>query len=286
MSKKVIDLLSARLRRYKTPTDKHVLNSVKEILQELALLGLSRSGFFKKAAFHGGSAMRIFFGLDRFSEDLDFCLQRPDPDYSLHNVIPPLLNELQSWGVDVEVVERSKASQAVKKAFLKTSSLGAELNLSHPLHRAQKLVIKLEVDTNPPLGANCISSLCEFPLDFYVTTHDLQSMFSGKLHAILCRAYEKGRDWYDLMEYFSRRITPNYPFLQAALAQSGPFKSVTNFKELRKDWLVEQVDKKIGAVNVDNLRKEALPFIEDESRVALWDREYFRTKLERWAQAS
>ncbi len=63
-------------------------NAMKEIMQEIVLCGLSRAGFFKKAAFYGGTALRIFYGLDRFSEDLDFSLETADPAFDLSAYFP------------------------------------------------------------------------------------------------------------------------------------------------------------------------------------------------------
>jgi len=281
---KILDLIDFKLKKYKKPTDLQVVNAAKEIIQELALLGLARVGFFKKAVFHGGSAFRILYGLDRFSEDLDFCLQQPDKAYSLSQVLSALSEELLSWGLEIEVVDRSKAENAVKKAFLKESSLGAQLTLKHPLHREQKFVVKLEVDVNPPAGANLTSLLCEFPTDFYVTTHDQASMMAGKIHAILCRGYEKGRDWYDLMEYFSRKVQVNYTYLKSTLVQQGPFKAQVLHEAVDLEWLVTHLREKIGSVDVAGLKNDVLPFVEDESRIALWSSDFFRDKLVLWEE--
>ena len=133
-------LLLRRLASYKSKNDIAQINAAKEIIQELALFGLNRRGLFKSAAFHGGTCLRIFYGLERFSEDLDFALINVDPTFSLETVIQPLTEELFAWGIELEVVDRSKANSNVKKAFLKTDSLGAVLELRHPLNPKQKFL--------------------------------------------------------------------------------------------------------------------------------------------------
>lgn len=186
----------------------------------------------------------------------------------------------------MEVVDRSKSELMVQKAFTKESSFGAQLSLIHPPHKDQKFLIKLGLDVNPAAGATVVNTLCEFPTDFYVVTHDLPSMFSGKLHAIHCRPYEKGRDWYDLIEYFSRKTEINYPYLRAMLLQNGPFtKTIPAISNFTVDWIVDKIDKKIKQVNIESLKRDTAPFIEDESRMELWNADYFTAKLGKWAQA-
>jgi len=281
MNKKLHPLISERLKKIKPRSSDEALHVAKEIVQEIALLGLMRAGFFKKAAFHGGTAFRIFYGLDRFSEDLDFCLQKPDKKYELSSFLEPIKNEIESWGLTVEVTERKKLDEVVKKAFLKETSLGALLSLQTPVDPNQKLLIKLEIDTNPSAGATFESKLCEFPTDFYVLCHDLNSMFAGKLHAVLKRKYIKGRDWYDLLVYLTRRVQPNYSLLKNALLQSDKDQDLPNQLDLQ--WLEKALKERIECVDLDKAKDDAAPFVTEGSSINLWSKKLFLDKLNNYA---
>lgn len=286
----ISSLVKQRLEQYNASTDLQMVNAAKEIIQEIALCGLSRQGFFNHAAFHGGSAFRILYGLDRFSEDLDFCLHKPNPQFDLKDLLHPLSLELEAWGTPVEIVDRSNASSAVKKAFLKSNSLGAQLSLRRPLQPGQKLVIKIELDINPPEGATIESKLCDFPFDFYVTSHDLSSMFAGKMHAILCRQYLKGRDWYDLAVYLTRATPINLHLLHSALKQIGPYAETAQLNNplnplpnpLNNTWVLGELRNKINAVDFNKLKNDVRPFIKDESKISLWSTHFFLDKVEKY----
>jgi hypothetical protein len=279
---KISPVILERLKSYSTTTDRQLINAAKEILQELALLGLSRSGFFKQAAFHGGTALRILYGLQRFSEDLDFALIAPDPSYDITKLIRPLELELSTWGLEVELVNRSKLSGAVQKAFLKVSSLGAELRLLSPLPASQKFNVKIELDTNPPLGALCQSRLCEYPVDFYVVCHDEATLFAGKIHALLCREFLKGRDWFDLLFYLTRKTRFNLKYLINALLQIGPYANLLRDREITSEWVILELIAKINAVDFEAIRTDVLPFVVDPKALEIWSRDFFLQKVELW----
>ncbi len=132
-----------------------------------------------------------------------------------------MARELEAWGVRVEITDRSKADSNVKKAFIKNNSLGAILNLRNSINPDQKFTVKLEVDIKPPIGAKFENRLCEFPTDFYVVCHDAENLFAGKIHALLCRQFIKGRDWYDFSRYLSWKTEINLTLLRNALKQVG-----------------------------------------------------------------
>lgn len=283
MAKKLHPFIEARLKTHQPRTTQALLLAVREIVQEIALLGLVRSGFFQHAAFHGGTALRILHKLDRFSEDLDFCLHKPNSEFELSQVILPLKEEMESWGLKVEVTARSKVDDIVKKAFLKESSLGALLSLEVPIHPQQKCTIKLEVDSNPPLGAHVESRLCEFPTDFYVTCHDLSSMFAGKLHALLTRSYIKGRDWYDLIFYLSQRVSINLPLLRNALLQrrSEDLRDIP--ETITLDWVVAALRRRLSSLDMALVISDVTPFVQDVSKLNVWSELYFLDKLDRYS---
>ena len=191
-----VKIIQERFDAYQCGSQQEEENALREISQEIALAALSRVDFFKKAAFQGGTCLRIFYGLERFSEDLDFILKSPNKDFSLEPYIRNMALEFRSYGYRLEVSDRSKPENTVKKCFLKDDSLGKVLNLTHlkGATNVRKIKIKLEVDTNPPAGSGFVNKFLDFPFPFAVTLQDMDSLFAGKSHALLCREYTKRRD--------------------------------------------------------------------------------------------
>ena len=206
-----VEIVQRQLEKYQCQTPLDEENAIKEITQEIALMALSRTGFFRIAEFHGGTALRILHGLQRFSEDLDFALFKPEKNFDWQNYFLAIETELKIYGYNVELQDRSITNQTVKKAFLKDNSVGKVLILQYPeiFHTQKKIRIKLEIDTNPPLGAISELKYLSFPLSFSVIAQDLSSSFAGKIHALLCRNYLKGRDWYDFVWYAGQRVNIN-----------------------------------------------------------------------------
>ena len=183
---------------------------MREILQEVALYALWRAQFFEDAAFQGGTSLRILHGLPRFSEDLDFILKDPDPDFDWKPYLDKLLQGLGEFGLQAEALDKSRMDQQVRRALLKDNSISRQLNLSFRReHPDQMIKIKLEIDINPPQGSGFEYSYLDFPLDFEVCHQDLNSNYSLKIHALLCRPYLKGRDWFDFSWYAKQHISPN-----------------------------------------------------------------------------
>lgn len=187
-------------------------NAVKEVAQEIVLCGLSRAGFFDKAAFYGGSALRIFYGLDRFSEDLDFSLVQKDPDFDITKYFPMVRKEAAAYGLDFEAAEKHKSADSnIRSAFLKGNTKEHILKFyprteTSGIPANELIKIKLEVDIDPALGAGFEHKLRMLPSPYQVRLYDLQSLFAGKIHAVLCRAWRnrvKGRDLYDYAFYIS-----------------------------------------------------------------------------------
>jgi len=281
-----IKIIQERLDVYRCRSLQEEANALREITQEVALAALSRTDFFKKAAFQGGTCLRIFYSLDRFSEDLDFILKKPDMDFGLEPYLQPLAVELNAYGYHVEIVDRSKTGQAVKKCFLKDDSLGKLLTLQYAKGTAalSKIRIKLEVDANPPAGSDFENKFLDYPFAFAVTTQDLPSLFAGKSHALLCREYEKGRDWYDFIWYVSRKVRINFTFLANALNQTGPWAGQNI--QVDKDWYQKEMKRKILAVNWPEMKEELSRFLKPEALATLkvWDQEFFLDRLEKLVQ--
>jgi predicted nucleotidyltransferase component of viral defense system len=200
--------------------------AIREITQEVALAALGRTDFFKHAVFQGGTCLRIFYGLNRFSEDMDFILKEPDRSFELKPHVHALTDELTAYGYNIEVADRSKMDVTVRKAFLKDDSIGKVLQLNYGSQTGllRKIRIKFEVDTNPPSGSELEIKYHDFPFVSSVVVQDKPSLFAGKVHALLCRNYIKGRDWYDFLWYTSQGVEINYQFLSSALNQQGTWR--------------------------------------------------------------
>lgn len=277
----MIELIQQQLDSYKASNPVEEEQATKEILQEVALYSLWRADFFEVAAFQGGTSLRILHKLPRFSEDLDFILKKPDPGFEWSGYLQQLQDGFEEFGLHSEVLDKSRMDQSVKKALLKDNSISKQLNLSfYRGHPEQKLKIKLEIDVNPPEGSSFEYSYLDFPLDFEVCHQDLGSNFALKIHALLCRPYLKGRDWYDFNWYVKHKVQPNLPHLQAALHQLGPWmdQSIT----VDMDWLhhammekIASVDWKEAAMDVERFLKPA-----EKQSLTLWSEKFFQSKLE------
>ncbi|MBF0387123.1 MAG: nucleotidyl transferase AbiEii/AbiGii toxin family protein [Candidatus Omnitrophica bacterium] len=220
-----IDIIQKKLDSYRCASRQEEEQAIREITQEIALTALSRTDFFAHAAFQGGTCLRIFYALNRFSEDLDFILKAPEKDFQLEKYLPGMAREFAAYGYRLEVVDRERQKSTVQKVFLKDESLGKVLHLQHIRQDRSmaKIRIKMEIDTNPPAGGNHEVKYLMFPFAADIVCQDEPSLLAGKLHALLCREYVKGRDWYDLLFYSARRTRPNLTFLSAAIEQNGPW---------------------------------------------------------------
>jgi predicted nucleotidyltransferase component of viral defense system len=278
-----VKMIQDRLDGYGCGSALEEEQALREITQEIVLAALGRTDFFHKAAFQGGTCLRVFHGLARFSEDLDFARQKRAGAFAIKPYLDALTKELTAYGYGLQVDDRSKLGQAVQMAFVKDDSLGSLLRLNYkpttgPL---RKLRIKLEVDTRPPAGGTFEAKYLDFPFPSAVCSFDLPSLFAGKLHALLCREYLKGRDWYDFIWYTARGTPTNHALLSAALNQMGPWKR----KRVRTDhaWCVTQLRAKIEATDWKHARQDVRRFVKPNElpSLDLWSREYFLAQVEK-----
>lgn len=276
------------LERYPRNTlDKNV-NALREILQQLALLGLWRSKFFERAAFYGGSALRILYGLERYSEDLDFSLLTADRTFSLNRYGSALKQELAGFGFEVSFEPRQQVRRtAVESAFIKTNTLEqmivieADRQLLGGIHPSQKLKIRLEVDVDPPDGFSTEFVPVLQPIPFGVRVYKLPDLFAGKMHALLCRKWRnrvKGRDWYDFVWYIANYPRLHLSHLERRMRQSGDYvhdEDLTpkKFKQILRDT--------VHGLNIDNARSEVEPFVPDPGTLSVWSTQYFNTLIDR-----
>jgi len=280
-----VQIIQQRLASYHCRTEIEEQHALREITQEVVLAALGRGDFFKHALFQGGTCLRIFYGLNRFSEDLDFLLRRPDATFQLKEHLHHLTNDLTAYGYHVDITDRGKANAAIKKAFLKDSSLGKVIDLRHP-NRTGPLAairIRLEVDTNPPKGSGEDLMYLDFPFVAAVAAQDKPSLFAGKLHALLCREFVKGRDWYDFLWYTAQGIGINYEFLSSALDQLGPWQGQGVVAD--KAWVVRELRKKIASLDWRRAVEDVRRFIRanEQPSLDLWSANLFLHQLEKWA---
>lgn len=277
----MIELIQQRLDRYRAGNPVEEEQALKEILQEVALYTLWRADFFEVAAFQGGTSLRILHGLPRFSEDLDFILKQADESFAWAAFLDPLVEGLQDFGLKSEVLDKSRMDQRVRKALLKDNSVGRQLNLGFyhgPADR--KLTIKLEIDVNPPAGSGYEYSYLDFPLDFEVCHQDLSSNFALKIHALLCRPYLKGRDWYDFGWYVKQGVSPNLDLLRAALEQYGPWQGQR--VPVDHQWLRNALLDKIAAVDWPAAAQDVTRFLKpvEQKSLQLWSQRFFQSKVD------
>lgn len=274
--------MARMLERYSPATAEDTVRALREILQEIALLGLWRSKFFDKAAFYGGTSLRILYGLDRFSEDLDFSLLRRSDSFDLSRYMEALEKEVRSFGFEVSLTARAKsATTQIQSAFLKADTtkqllvIQASDRIIREIPKGQVIKIKLEIDTDPPLGFETENKYLLQPIPFPVRTFVLPDLFAGKMHAVLCRQWKsrvKGRDWYDLVWYIGHHPRLHLSHLQERMIQSGHWKKG---ESLSLEKFSELISNAIEKLHVDQARKEVEPFVRNTETLAVWSKEFF-----------
>ena len=258
-------------------------DALKEVLQEVILCGLSRAGFFQRTAFYGGTALRIFHGLDRFSEDLDFSLQTADGSFSLSDFFSVLRKEVASFGLNLEITEKVKTREsAIQSAFLKGNTKEHMLmffNADQSVESIpgnEKIKIKFEVDTNPPASASFERRYRLLPVPYEVMLYDMPSLFAGKVHAVICRAWKsriKGRDLYDYVFFLSKGAHLNTDHLKARLVQSGIWDSEDSFSIAdAKRLLCDRFE----AIDYSQAKADVIPFLKDSASLEIWSADFFR----------
>lgn len=272
-------IINERLKKYSASTMEAEENALKEILQEIILNALSEANFFQEAVFHGGSCLRIVYNLPRFSEDLDFILKQVNLNFRWAPYQQAIIDVCQQYGISPEIKDKSKAGAVVQKMFIKDNSIGKILELSFKYYPQKKLSIKLEIDINPPLGSNTEMKFLDFPLDFPIEIQDLPSNFANKSHALLCRNYDKGRDWYDFLWYVKQEIVPNFQLLSNAINQQGSWAGQQI--QVTPQWYIEQLAAKIKTINWEAAKKEISPFLQQREKktLKLWSIDFFMEKL-------
>lgn len=277
------NIIQEMLKDYEIKSVEDKKNAIKEVMQELVLCGLSRAGFFNKAAFYGGTALRIFYGLDRFSEDLDFSLMISDPEFNLEDYFPILSKEVESYGLNVDIQTKKKSVDSqIKSAFLKADTKEHML-LFYPnehitgISHGELIKIKFEVDIDPPKHASYEVKYRLLPAPYEVNLYDAPSLFAGKIHAVICRGWKnriKGRDLYDLIFYVSRNVPVNLIHLKERLIQTN---TISESDDFNLDTVKEMLYKKFDEIDFEDAKKDVIPFIKDIRTLNLWNKYFFNS---------
>lgn len=278
--------IQAMLAKYEPKNNEERANAIKEIIQEITLAGLSRGGFFDKCAFYGGTCLRIFHGLNRFSEDLDFALIVKNKPFNIEEYFLALKKEFVSYGIDVNIETKGKDKKSeIQSAFVKGNTLMLMMSFfpksedSKKVISEQKIKVKFEIDVDNPDGGTTEFRYRMLPAPYEIQIFDEATLFAGKIHAILCREYKnhvKGRDYYDYLFYVGKGVKFNLTYLENKLKKTGKIDSnvaltLTIVKDLLKD--------RFENTNFDLAKKDVSAFIDDLDSLKFWKKELFISSL-------
>lgn len=264
-----MSIIEQMLARYPVQEREHAL---REVMQEIALAGLQRGGFFEKAAFYGGTCLRIFHGLPRFSEDLDFSLLAPDRAFTLEPYFDAMRSEFAAFGFEVDITAHAKSlDSAVVSAFVKQGTSIHDVQV-----RGQRILkIKFEVDTDPPPGFATEERLLVQPYSFYAKCYALSDLHAGKMHALLFRKWKnrvKGRDWFDFEWYVRNAIPLHLAHLEQRARQSGDWRGPA----MEPAELHRLLQQRIESLDIAQARTDVRPFLRDARVLDIWSPRYFR----------
>ena len=275
-------MLDAMLASYETTSAEQRKHALREVAQEVILCGLSRAGFFARAAFLGGTALRVFYGLDRFSEDMDFSLRESDPAFNFAPYLSSAERECEAWGLHFRAEEKQKTrDSAIRSAFLKASTLECLITLfsddgvADAIMPGERLRIKLELDTDPAPHASLERQYRLLPAPYEVALYDEPSLFAGKVHAVLARAWKnrvKGRDLYDYVFYRARNTPLNLMHLEAKLKQTG---FLSDAESLDIEGAKGLLCRRFETIDFAQAKEDVLPFVSDVHSLDLWSEDFF-----------
>ncbi len=281
------NILKIMMKGRPQDTQSEIQNSLREVMQEITLYALSTSGFFSEASFYGGTALRLFHGLDRYSEDLDFSLREVSDTFDLSDYIEPLKDNFDHLGIDVDVGVKTKSFKSkMESAFVKGNTKALLIDICPDekisgIYPTDRIKVKFEVDTDPPAGAGFEKRFLLSPYPCEISTFDIGSLYAGKVHAILCRNWGhrfKGRDLYDLVFYVSRNVSLNLESLRNRLVQTG---TVDEAAALTLGDVKGMLLRKMDEINFELAKTDVIPFIRDERSLSIWSREFFADVISR-----
>lgn len=262
------EIYSQMLSTYEQTTELQKRNAIFEVNQQVILAGLYNGGFFDVAAFYGGTCLRIFHGLQRFSEDMDFSLLAPNDNFDFTKYFQPIIDEFAIVGREVEIKKKDKKSfDKVESAFLKDNTDVYDITF----HTEKSVKIKIEVDTMPPLNFNTEQKLLLLPESFMVRCFTLPDLFAGKMHALVYRAWKnrlKGRDWYDFEWYIRHNIPLDFTHLNERILQ-------LNREHISKDLFLDKLKKRLSTADINQVKADVLPFVRNPKELDIWSNDYF-----------
>ncbi len=280
-------VIETMLWKYNPQNNEERENAIKEIIQEIALAGLSRGGFFEKAAFYGGTCLRIFYGLNRFSEDLDFALLKKDSNFKLTDYFPALKKEFSSYGIEINIEEKGKVfNSEIQSAFIKGNTLILMMSFfpmnedAKKIISNQKMKIKFEVDTDNPEGGRTETKFRMLPAPYEVKVFDESTLFAGKIHAIICRNYKshvKGRDYYDYLFYIGKGSRFNLTYLESKLKNTG---AIPQNEKLTLEKVKEMLKVRFEIIDYSSAKDDVSNFVSDKNVLKLWKKELFISTLD------
>lgn len=262
------EIFNQMLSAYDLTTEQKKRNATFEVNQQIILAGLYNGGFFNEAAFYGGTCLRIFYGLQRFSEDMDFSLLTPNERFDFTQYFQPIIDQFALVGRDVEIKKKDKKSFGkVESAFLKDNTDVFDVTFQ----TEKSIKIKIEVDTQPPVKFNTEQKLLLLPESFMTRCFTLPDLFAGKMHALVYRAWKnrvKGRDWYDFEWYVRHNIPLDFTHLHERAIEF-------NHEDITKDSFLEKLNERLATADINQVKADVLPFIRNPKEMGIWSNDYF-----------
>ena len=255
------------LSAYDLTTEQAKRNAIFEVSQQIILAGLYRGGFFNQAAFYGGTCLRIFYGMERFSEDMDFSLLAPNEEFDFEVYFPFIVDEFALVGRKVEIRRKDKKFGKVESAFLKDNTDVYDLTFQ----TEKNIRIKIEVDTCPPMKFSTEERLLLQPSSFMTRCYTLPDLYAGKMHAMVFRAWKqrvKGRDWYDFEWYVRKKIPLDFAHLQERI-------KAFNGKEINQEDFVRLLKERIASTDIKQVKQDVMPFLRNKDSLQIWSNKYF-----------
>lgn len=262
------DIYDMMLSQYDMTTEQNKRNAVFEVNQQVILAGLYNGGFFESAAFYGGTCLRIFHGLQRFSEDMDFSLLTQDANFDFSKYFQPIIDAFALVGREVEIKKKDKKNFGkVESAFLKDNT-----DVYDVTFQTEKAIrIKIEVDTCPPMNFNTEQKLLLQPHSFMTRCYTLQDLFAGKMHALVYRSWKnrvKGRDWYDFEWYVRHNVPLDFAHLAERCKQF-------NNEDITPEQFKEKLKERLRTTDIKQVKDDVLPFVRNPKELDIWSNDYF-----------
>lgn len=262
------EIFNQMLSAYDLTTEQQKRNAIFEVNQQIILAGLYNGGFFNEAAFYGGTCLRIFHGLQRFSEDMDFSLLAPNEDFDFTKYFQPIIDQFALVDRNVEIKKKDKKNFGkVESAFLKDNTDVYDITFQ----TEKSIKIKIEVDTQPPMSFHTEQKLLLLPESFMTRCFTLPCLYAGKMHALVYRAWKKrvkGRDWYDFEWYVRHNVPLNFTHLHERALQF-------NNEDITKESFLEKLNEHLATTDINQVKADVLPFIRNPKEMAIWSNDYF-----------